>query len=62
MMESAMAAKFAVLGASSSAPLDSLVEAQRLLDALLGSQNPEFTPSGKKILYVLPLEEIENRF
>ena len=62
MMESAMASKFAVLGAASSAPLDSLVEAQRLLDALLSSRNPEFTSSGRKILHVIPLEELDRFF
>jgi DNA mismatch repair protein MutL len=62
MMESALAEKFAVLGASSSAPLDSTAEAQRLLDALMASQNPEYTSSGRKILHVIPLEEMEKHF
>ena len=62
MMNSAMAAKFAVLGAASTAPMDSLVEAQRLLDALLSSQNPEYTSSGRKILYVIPEEELDKHF
>ncbi|MBR5700010.1 MAG: DNA mismatch repair endonuclease MutL [Bacteroidales bacterium] len=61
-MESALAEKFAVLGASSSAPLDSTAEAQRLLDALMASQNPEYTSSGRKILHVIPLEEIDKHF
>ena len=62
MMNSAMAAKFAVLGASSTAPMDSLVEAQRLLDALLASRNPEYTSSGRKILYVIPEEDFDKHF
>ena len=62
MMESALAEKFAVLGASSSAPLDSTAEAQRLLDALMASQNPEYTSSGRKILHVIPLEEMDKHF
>ena len=62
MMRSAMAAKFAVLGAASSAPMDSLTEAQRLLDALLASQNPEFTSSGRKILYVIAEDELDKHF
>ena len=61
-MESALAEKFAVLGASSSSPLDSTAEAQRLLDALMASQNPEYTSSGRKILHVIPLEEIDKHF
>ena len=62
MMASSMAEKFAVLGASSSAPLDSLIEAQRLLDALLTSQNPEYTSSGRKILYVIPTADLDKNF
>jgi len=38
------------------------VEAQRLLDALLSSDNPEFTSSGRRIISILPLDEIDRRF
>ena len=51
-----------VLGASGGEKLTSPVEAQRLLDALLGSTNPEFTSSGRRIISILPLDEIDKRF
>ena len=62
MMVQSMAQKFAVLGASGGEKLSSPTEAQRLLDALLGSSNPEFTSSGRRIISILPLDEIDKRF
>ena len=62
MMAQSLAQKFAVLGASGGEKLSSPVEAQRLLDALLGSTNPEFTSSGRRIISILPLDEIDKRF
>ena len=61
MMVQSLAQKFAVLGASGGEKLSSPVEAQRLLDALLGSSNPEFTSSGRRIISILPLDEIDKR-
>ena len=61
-MTQSMAQKFAVLGASGGEKLSSPTEAQRLLDALLSSSNPEFTSSGRRIISILPLEEIDKRF
>jgi len=62
VMEQALAGKFALLGAASGDKLSSPLEAQRLVDALLQSDNPEFTPSGKKIISIIGVEEIEKRF
>ena len=62
MMEQSLAQKFAVLGASGGEKLSSPTEAQRLLDALLSSSNPEFTSSGRRIISILPLDEIDKRF
>ena len=62
VMEQAMAAKFALLGAAGGDKLSSPLEAQRLVDALLQSENPEYTPSGKKIISIVNLEELEKRF
>ena len=62
MMEQSLAQKFAVLGASGGEKLSSPTEAQRLLDALLSSTNPEFTSSGRRIISILPLDEIDKRF
>ena len=62
VMEQAMAAKFALLGAAGGDKLSSPLEAQRLVDALLQSDNPEYTPSGKKILSIVSTEELDKRF
>ena len=62
MMEQSLAQKFAVLGASGGEKLSSPTEAQRLVDALLSSSNPEFTSSGRRIISILPLDEIDKRF
>jgi DNA mismatch repair protein MutL len=61
-MTQSLAQKFAVLGASGGEKLSSPTEAQRLLDTLLSSSNPEFTSSGRRIISILPLDEIDKRF
>ena len=61
-MAQSLAQKFAVLGASGGEKLSSPTEAQRLVDALLSSTNPEFTSSGRRIISILPLDEIDKRF
>ena len=61
-MVQSLAQKFAVLGASGGEKLSSPTEAQRLVDALLSSSNPEFTSSGRRIISILPLDEIDKRF
>ena len=62
MMDSATALKFAKLGASTAKTVGTAQEAQALIDALLGCENAEFTPSGQRILSILTLEELEKRF
>ena len=62
MMEQSMAAKFALLGASGGEKLSSPLEAQRLVDALMKTGAPEFTPSGRRIISILTMDEIEKRF
>lgn len=62
LMEQSMAQKFAVLGASCGAKLNSPLEAQRLVDALLQSENPEFTSAGRRIISIIPADELEKRF
>ncbi len=52
----------AVLGASVGDRLSSPLEAQRLVDALLQSENPEFTAAGRRIIAIVPADEIEKRF
>lgn len=62
ILEQSLAQKFAALGAATAPKPSSPIEAQRLVDALLQEENPEFTPSGKKIISIVPLDEIEKRF
>ena len=62
VMEQNLAQKFAVLGACSSGSITSPLEAQRLVDALLQSENPEFTSAGKRIIAIISAEELEKRF
>ena len=62
VMEQSLAQKFAVLGASVGDRLSSPLEAQRLVDALLQSENPEFTAAGRRIIAIVPADEIEKRF
>ena len=62
VMEQALAGKFALLGAAGGDKLTSPLEAQRLVDALLQSDNPEYTPSGKRIISIVGTEELEKRF
>ena len=62
VMEQSLAQKFAVLGASVGDRQSSPLEAQRLVDALLQSENPEFTAAGRRIIAIVPADEIEKRF
>ncbi len=62
VMEQNLAQKFAVLGACSASGITSPLEAQRLVDALLQSENPEFTSAGKRIIAIIAADELEKRF
>ena len=62
VMEQALAQKFAVLGASGASRLSSPQEAQRLVDSLLQCENPEFTAAGRRILSIVPADELEKKF
>ncbi|MBO7543982.1 MAG: DNA mismatch repair endonuclease MutL [Bacteroidales bacterium] len=61
-MAASMAEKFAFLGASGSGQIASPLQAKRLVDSLLASDNPEFTSGGKRIISVIPLAELDKRF
>ena len=62
MMTANLAARFARLGALSCDSLSNPAEAQRLIDKLLASENPEYTCAGKRIISIMPIEEIDKRF
>ncbi len=62
VMRQKTAAKFAMLGALNAEPPATPLAAMQLLDTLFASDNPEFTFNGRRIVSVLPLDEIDKRF
>lgn len=63
MMQSAMAERFARLGASYGGNVSvSGAEAQRLIDALFSCENAEFTSSGHRTMAIMPAEELDRKF
>ena len=62
LMEQNFAEKFAAIGAAGAGKLTSPLEAQRLVDALLQGENPEFTPSGRRIISIIQADDLEKRF
>ena len=61
-MTSALAERFARLGAISDGTAMSSVEAQRLIDMLFACENTEYTGSGHKIMAIMSVEEIDRKF
>ena len=62
MMMSKMASRFARLGSFSADQLTNPAEAQRLIDSLFASENPEFTSSGRRIVSILSMDDIDKKF
>ncbi len=62
MMASAMAGKFAKIGAAEGDVMTSAVEAQRLIDTLFACANAEYTSSGHRTMSMLAVEELDKRF
>ena len=62
MLTANMASRFAILGALKCDPVTNPVEAQRLIDDLLSCSNAEFTSTGRRIITIIPVEEIDKRF
>lgn len=62
VMRQKTASKFAMLGAVNAEVPESSSAASRLLDTLFASDNPEFTPGGRRIVLLLSVDEIEKRF
>ena len=62
MMTANMASRFAMLGALKGDPVTNPLEAQRLIDALLACSNAEFTSTGRRIISIVPVDEIDRRF
>ena len=62
MMTVNMASRFAMLGALKGDSVTNPVEAQRLIDQLLSCSNAEFTSTGKRIITIIPVDEIDKKF
>lgn len=62
LVRSDMAGKLAVLGASGYDGVRNADEAQRLVDALMASTNPEFTAAGRKTMLIIPADELDRKF
>lgn len=62
VMRQQMASRFATLGASGADNLSDPLEAQRLIDTLFGCSNAELTPSGRRIVSIIGIDELDKRF
>ena len=62
MMMANMASKFARLGSLSSDQLTNPADAQRLIDSLFACENPEYTSTGRRVVSLIPIEEIDKKF
>lgn len=62
LVRSDMAGKLAVLGVSGYDGVRNADEAQRLVDALMASTNPEFTAAGRKTMVIIPADELDRKF
>ena len=62
MMMANLASRFARLGSLSSDQLTNPAEAQRLIDTLFATENPEYTSSGRRIVSLLSMDDIDKRF
>ena len=62
MMTANLASRMARLGALSADPVTNPAEAQRLIDALFECENTEYTSAGKRIMTILPMEDLDKLF
>ena len=62
MMAAKMAAGLSRIGAYNCDDVTNPQEAQRLIDSLLACANAEYTNTGRRIISIIPLDEIEKRF
>jgi DNA mismatch repair protein MutL len=62
MMAANMASGLARIGALSGDAVTNPQEAQRLIDSLFACANAEYTNSGRRIVSILPIDELDKRF
>ena len=62
MMVSNMASRMAKLGSFNADPVTNPAEAQRLIDQLFMCENAEYTNSGRRVVALIPIEDIDKKF
>ena len=62
MMTANMASRMARLGALNAENITNPTEAQRLIDSLFECENTEYTSAGKRIMTILPMEDLDKCF
>ena len=62
VMTANLSARFAKLGAHSCDAVTNPMEAQSLIDRLFACGNPEYTSNGRRIITIIPINEIDNKF
>ncbi len=62
MMTANLASHFARLGSLSGDPVTNPMEAQRLIDELFACENAEYTSTGRRVMSLIPIEEIDKKF
>ena len=62
VMTANLSSRFAKLGAHSCDSVTNPMEAQRLIDQLFACENPEYTSSGRRIVSIMPIDDIDRKF
>ena len=62
MMIANMASRLARIGSLNGDQITNNTEAQRLIDRLFECENPEYTSTGKRIMTIISVDEIDKRF
>ncbi len=62
LMAANMASKFAKLGALGCDTVTNPMEAQRLIEQLFACENAEYTSTGRRVMSLIPIEEIDKKF
>ena len=62
MMVANMASRLARLGSLSCDPITNPMEAQRLIEQLFACENAEYTSTGRRVMSLIPTEEIDKKF
>lgn len=62
VMTANLSSRLAHLGSLNSDSVTNPAEAQRLIDSLFECENTEYTSAGKRIMTILPMDDIDKRF